>query len=110
MERGNGIPKEVEVDKRREVVFEERAMLRVSDMLDILRFLWSPYNDGFTISGNLKSFEGAVLNCRGGRTHGEFYLNELVIHEIRNNASATFQNFLFDCCKIEFSGSWKSNF
>jgi hypothetical protein len=44
VERGNGIPKEVEVDKRREVVFEERAMLRVSDMLDILRFLWSPYN------------------------------------------------------------------
>ncbi len=28
-----------------------------------------------------------------------FYLNELVIHEIRNNASAIFQNFLFSCCK-----------
>jgi hypothetical protein len=55
----------------------------------------SPPKDGgvLTISGNLKSFEGPVLNCRGG-THRVFwleriervcqrrawYLNELVIH------------------------------
>ena len=27
--------------------------------------------------------------------------NELVIHEIRNNTSAIFHNFLFTCCKVE---------
>ena len=46
-------------------------------------------------------FEGPVLNCRGG-THSCEYLNELVNVEIRNNASAIFQKFLFSCCKIEF--------
>ncbi len=30
------------------------------------------------------------------------YLNELVIVRIRNNVSASFQKFLFSCCKIEF--------
>ena len=57
---------------------------------------------GFTISGNLKSFLGPVLKCRGSRKHRAFDLNELVIHEIRNNASAIFQNFPFTSCKIEF--------
>ncbi len=57
----------------------------------------SPPKDsgGFTISENLKSFEGPVLKCRGSRKRRASYLNELVIHEIRNNASAIFQNFLF---------------
>ncbi len=49
---------------------------------------------------NLKSFKGPVLKCRDSRKHRGFYLNELVIHEIRNNAPAIFQNFLFICCKI----------
>ena len=31
------------------------------------------------------------------------YVNELVIGEIRNNASAILQKFLFSCCKIEFA-------
>ena len=67
-----------------------------------------PTHDGgvLTISGNLKSFEGPVLNCRGSRNHRDFYLNELVFDEIRNNASAIFQNFLFSCCKIEFVQLW----
>ncbi len=43
---------------------------------------------------NFKKFEGPVLNCRGG-THRGGYLNELVIHEIRNNASAIFQKVSF---------------
>ena len=34
--------------------------------------------------------------------HRDLYFNELVIHEIWNNPSAIFQNFLFSCCKIEF--------
>ena len=50
---------------------------------------------GFTISENLKSFEGPVLKCRGSRKRRASYLNELVNHEIRNNASAILQNFLF---------------
>ncbi len=57
---------------------------------------------GFTISENLKSCQGPALICRGSRKRRAFYLNELVIHEIRNNASAIFQNFLFSCCKLEF--------
>jgi hypothetical protein len=57
---------------------------------------------GFTISGNLKSCQGPVLKCRVSRERRALYSNELVIHEIRNNASAIFQNFLFSCCKIEF--------
>ncbi len=63
---------------------------------------FSPPNDGrrLTISGNLKSFEGPVLNCRGSSQH------QLVIDEIRNNPSAIFQNFLFSCCKIEFVQLW----
>jgi hypothetical protein len=50
---------------------------------------------GLTISGNLKSFEGPVLKCRGSRERRALYLNELVIHEIRNNASTIVQKFLF---------------
>jgi len=46
-----------------------------------------------TISGNLKSFEGPVLNCSVSTTHRECYLNELVIHEIRNNTSEIFKIF-----------------
>ncbi len=53
--------------------------------------LWPPSSlGGGTISGNLKSFEGPVLKCRDSRKRRAFYLNELVIHEIRNNASAIF--------------------
>jgi hypothetical protein len=49
----------------------------------------------FTISGNLKSFEGPVLNCRVSTEHRVHYLNELVILEIRNNTSVIFKFFLF---------------
>jgi hypothetical protein len=67
------------------------------------RFLFAPRDGkGFTISENLKGFQGPVLNFMGSRKRRASYLNELVIHEIRNNASAIFQNFLFSCCKIEF--------
>ncbi len=61
-----------------------------------------PPTDGkdFTTSENLKSCQGPVLKCRGSRKRRASYLNELVIQEIRNNASAIFQNFLFS--KIEF--------
>ena len=61
---------------------------------------------GFTISENLKSCQGPVLKCRGSKKRRASYLNELVILEIRNNASAIFQNFLFSCCKIEFVQLW----
>jgi hypothetical protein len=61
---------------------------------------------GLTISGILKSFEGPALNSRGSTKHRVFYLNEFVVHEIRNNASAISQNFLFSCCKIEFIQLW----
>jgi hypothetical protein len=47
---------------------------------------------GLTISGNLKSCEGPVLNCRGSTKRRALDLNELVIDEIQNNASAIFQN------------------
>jgi hypothetical protein len=57
-------------------------------------------------SGNLKSFEGPVLKCRGSTENRALYVNALVIHEIRNNASAIFQNFLFICCKIECVQLW----
>ena len=62
-----------------------------------------PYKDGggLTSSGYLKSFEGPVLQRRLSTTHRECYLNKLVNDEIRNNASAIFQNFLFSRCKIE---------
>ena len=50
----------------------------------------------------LKSCEGPVLNCRVSTNRRVLYLNEFVIHEIRNNAPAIFQNCLFICCKIEF--------
>ncbi len=53
-----------------------------------------------TISGNLKSFEGPVLNCRDITKHRSLYLNELVVHEIRNNASAVFFS------QIEFVQLW----
>ncbi len=42
-----------------------------------------------------------VLNSSGSTDHREFYLNELVIQEIRNSASEIFQNFVSSCCKIE---------
>jgi hypothetical protein len=64
---------------------------------------------GLTISGNLKSFAGPVLKCRGSTDRRALYVNELVIHEIRNNASAIFQNFLFICCKIEFVQLWQKS-
>ena len=51
---------------------------------------------GFTISGNLKSFQGPVLKCRDSRKH---YLNELVILEIRNNASASSEIFFLPVVK-----------
>ena len=71
-------------------------------------FVKEPPTDGggLTISGNLKSFEGPVLKFRGSTERRALYLNELVIHEIRNNASVIFQNFLFICCKIEFVQLW----
>jgi hypothetical protein len=31
----------------------------------------------------------------------EFYLDQLVIHEIRNNVSVIFYNFLSSCCTLE---------
>ena len=61
---------------------------------------------GWQRSHNFKSFEGPVLNCRDGTHPRGEYLNELVIGEIRNNASAIFQKFLFSCCKIEFVHLW----
>jgi hypothetical protein len=51
---------------------------------------WRPDN-----SRNFKSFEGPVLYCRDRRKFPDFYLNELVIQEIRNRVSVIFQNFLF---------------
>ncbi len=48
------------------------------------------------------SMSGPVLNRRGSRKRAS-YLNELVIHEIRNNTSS---NYLFSCCKIEFTQLW----
>ena len=41
-----------------------------------------------------------------GVIHPGMALNELVIHEIRNNASAIYQKFIFSCCKIEFVQVW----
>ena len=61
---------------------------------------------GLTISGNLKSFKGPVLNCRDSTKHRALYLNELVVPEIRNNASAILQNFVSSCCEIEFVQLW----
>jgi hypothetical protein len=50
---------------------------------------------GLTFSGNLKSFWGPVLKCRDSSSKDRvFYVNELVIHEIRNNTSSIVQNFL----------------
>ena len=54
---------------------------------------------GFTISGNLKTFQGPVLKCRGSRKHRAFYLNGLVIHEIRNNASVFSEIFFLPVVK-----------
>ena len=47
-----------------------------------------------------KGFEGSVLKRRVGTKHRVLDLNELVIDEIRNNPSTSFQNFLFKCYKI----------
>ena len=67
---------------------------------------WKPFpsrdDKGLT---NPKEFEGPVLNSRAVPTRGG-YLNELVIGETRNNASAIFQMFFFSCCKIEFVQLW----
>jgi hypothetical protein len=82
-------------------------MTQIPSQTDLASFFYPPTDGkGFTISENLKSCEGPVLKCRGSRKRGAFYVNELVIHEIRNNASAIFQNFLFSCCKIEFVQLW----
>jgi hypothetical protein len=52
------------------------------------------HGKGLTIPGNSKSFEGPVLNCRVNTAHRGLNWIEWVINEIRNNASAIFQNFL----------------
>jgi hypothetical protein len=49
--------------------------------------------DLLIISGNSKSFEGPVLNNRVSTTQFGHYGNDLVIDEIRNDASAIFLNF-----------------
>ncbi len=62
-----------------------------------LLFLTLPAR-GWQRPHNFWKFEGPVLNCRGSTDQ---YVNESVIHEIRKNAYAIFQRFLFSCCKIE---------
>jgi hypothetical protein len=43
-----------------------------------VRLLFPPTDGGgLTISGNLKSFEGPVLKCRGSTERRALYLNEL---------------------------------
>jgi hypothetical protein len=76
--------------------------------LDIYIYSSCPPKDGggLTISRNLKSCEGPVLNCRNHVEPRGSYLNELLVDEIRNNASEIFQIFLFICCKIEFVQLW----
>jgi hypothetical protein len=37
---------------------------------------------------------------------GGCYLNESLIHEIRHNTSAIFQNLVSICCRIEFVQLW----
>ena len=61
-----------------------------------VNFFWgdiisSTLHHGRDRSDNFWKSEGPVLNCRGG-THRGVYLNELVIDEIRNNATAIFVN------------------
>ena len=94
---------------------KEDELKQTPNVSHVSRDYWKkkiPYSDpptdggGLTISGNLKSFEGPVLKCRVSTEHRTLNLNELVIHEIRNNASAIFQNFLFSCWKIEFVQLW----
>ena len=58
--------------------------------------------NGWQRPHNFRKFEGPVLNCRCSTHTGGVYLNELVIHEIRNTASARFQNFVSSWSKIEF--------
>jgi hypothetical protein len=41
-----------------------------------------------------------------GSTHPGVYVNELVIDEIRNNASCNFPKFSFCCCQTEFVQLW----
>ena len=45
-------------------------------------FLSTTTHGVLTVSGNLKSFEGPVLNCRGGTNHRDLDLNDLVFHEM----------------------------
>ncbi len=54
-----------------------------------MQFQEPPKDDGgLTISGNLKSFEGPVLNCRDSTKFRALDLTELVIDKIRNNVFA----------------------
>jgi hypothetical protein len=72
----------------------------------LLRYLFFlPTLKGEAIQGwrrphNFEKFEGPVLNCRVGTHTRCEHLNELVIREIRNNASAIFQKFLFSNRRI----------
>jgi hypothetical protein len=66
----------------------------------------SPFHPGMVkdsqFTKKMKSCQGPVLKCRDSRKRRAFYVNELVIHEIRNNTPSIFQNFFFSCCKMEF--------
>ncbi len=64
-------------------------------MTETSQFITTHGYGGLTISGNLKSFEGPVLKCRDSRDRRALYVNELVIHEIRNNTCTIVQKFLF---------------
>jgi hypothetical protein len=57
---------------------------------------------GLTSLRKCEKNEGPVLNCRDSTKHRALYLNELVVHEIRNNAPAIFKKIVSSCCKIEF--------
>ena len=58
------------------------------------------------ISGNSKSFEGPVLNCRDGTTyttHQGYNWNEIISHWWNSEQYiCNFPKFSFSCCKIEF--------
>jgi hypothetical protein len=56
------------------------------------------HGNDLTISGNLKSFEGPVLNGRDSTKHRALDLNELVFDEIRSYASAIFPIFISTLC------------
>jgi hypothetical protein len=73
---------------------DPRRMMRPSTSAEEQKniYIGIPPKDGggLTISGILKSFEGPVLNLGAVQSTRALYLNELVVHEIRNNASAIF--------------------